>query len=95
MKLMNHWMNLFKSDIYVLDHEKLINNQENYSREILDYCGLSWEPACLEFYKNRRKVQTASNEQVREPINKKSVSAWKKYDKILEPLKKSLDEKYD
>ncbi len=89
-KLMDHWLKIFKNEIYILNHEKLINSQEKYTREILDYCGLNWEPRCLEFYKTKREVQTASNEQVREPINKKSVSAWKKYDKILEPLKKSL-----
>ncbi len=92
-KLMNYWLKVFEGEIYTLNHENLINNQEKYTRELLTYCGLSWEPACLEFYKTKREVQTASNEQVREPINKKSVSAWKKYESILEPLKKSLDEK--
>ena len=90
LRLMEYWLNIFKNEIYVLNHEKLINDQEKYTREILDYCELKWEPACLEFYKTKREVQTASNEQVREPINKKSVSAWKKYDKVLEPLIKSL-----
>ena len=92
LRLMEYWLNIFKNEIYVLNHEKLINDQERYTREILDYCELKWEPACLEFYKTKREVQTASNEQVREPINKKSVSAWKKYDKVLEPLIKSLME---
>ena len=90
LMLMEHWLKIFKNEIYILDHEKLIDNQEKYTREILKYCELNWEPACLEFYKTKREVLTASNEQVREPINKKSISAWKKYDNILEPLKKSL-----
>ena len=92
---MNHWLKIFKDEIYTLNHENLINNQEIYTREILDYCKLDWEPACLEFYKTKREVQTASNEQVREPINKKSVSGWKKYESILEPLKKYLNENND
>lgn len=87
-ELMKYWQEIFQDEIYVLNHENLINDQEKYSREIIKYCGLKWEPACLEFYKTKREVQTASNEQVREPINKKSLSAWKKYEKILEPLKK-------
>ena len=81
---------IFQNEIYVLNHEKLLNDQEKYSREIVEYCGLKWEPACLEFYKTKREVQTASNEQVREPINKKSLSAWKQYESILQPLKKYL-----
>ena len=90
LKLMDHWLKLFKDEIYVLNHENLITNQEKYSKEIINYCELDWEEACLEFYKTKRQVQTASNEQVREPINKKSLSAWKKYESILEPLKKYL-----
>lgn len=88
IELMKYWQEIFKDEIYVLDHENLIDDQEKYSREIVKYCGLKWEPGCLEFYKTKREVQTASNEQVREPINKKSLSAWKKYEKILEPLKR-------
>ena len=90
-KLMDYWLKTFKGEIYTLNHENLINNQEKYTRELLNYCGLGWEPACLEFYKTKREVQTASNEQVREPINKKSLSAWKQYESILQPLKKYLD----
>ena len=31
----------------------------------MDHIGLDFEPACLEFYKNKRAVRTASSEQVR------------------------------
>ena len=88
--LMNHWLSIFKEDIFILDHETLIENQESVSKEIIKYCGLQWENSCLEFYKTERQVQTASNEQVREPINKKSISAWKKYEEFLQPLIKNL-----
>ena len=89
--LMKHWISIFKKDIFTLEHEKLIESQEKTSREMIEFCGLKWEDACLEFYKTQRQVQTASNEQVREPINKRSLAAWKKYEKLLGPLKKSLN----
>jgi len=88
--LMDYWLNMFKDEIYVLNHENLLDDQEKYSKELINYCGLNWETACLEYYKTERQVTTASNEQVREPINRKSISAWKKYEKILEPLLKYL-----
>ncbi len=91
VKLMDYWLNIFKDEIYVLNHENLVDDQEKYSREIIDYCDLSWEPECLEFYKTKRQVKTASNEQVREPINRNSISAWKKYEGFLGPLIKSLN----
>lgn len=89
--LMDYWFSIFGNEIFLLDHEKLIENQEKVSKELIDYCGLKWENSCLEFYKTKRQIQTASNEQVREPINKKSIAAWKKYEKILDPLKLSLE----
>ena len=89
--LMDHWLKIFKKEIFVLEHEKLLDNQEKVSRELVEYCGLDWESACLEFYKTEGQVQTASNEQVREPINKKSVAAWKKYEEFIQPLIKALN----
>ena len=55
------------------------------------YCELNWEDACLEFYKNKRQVRTASIDQVRRPINNKSIGAWKKYSNDLEDLTKHLN----
>ena len=89
--LMDHWFSIFENEIFTLDHEELIENQELVSKNLIDYCGLKWEDSCLEFYKTKRQVQTASNEQVREPINKKSVAAWKKYEEFLCPLIKSFN----
>ena len=90
IELMEHWLKLFEKDIFVLNHEDLLDNQELQSKELIKYCGIDWEDACLEFYKTDRQVQTASNEQVREPINKKSVAAWRKYENFLGQLKESL-----
>ena len=89
--LMDHWFSIFENEIFTLDHEKLIENQELTSKDLINYCGLKWEESCLEFYKTKRQVQTASNEQVREPINKRSVAAWEKYADFLDPLVKSLN----
>ncbi len=89
-KLMNFWLNKFKNEIFVLDNEKLVNNQEKISRDIIDYCDLKWEKECLEFHKNKRQVRTASIEQVRKPMNKKSIGAWKNYSDFLQDLVESL-----
>ena len=88
--LMDHWFSIFGNDIFTLDHEKLIDDQETISENLIKYCGLEWEDSCLEFYKTKRQVQTASNEQVRQPINKKSLAAWKNYEEFIEPLIQSL-----
>ena len=93
--LMEYWLDKY-SDIYVLDNEELVKSQESVSKELIKYCDLDWEKKCLEFHKNVRQVRTASIEQVREPINKRSIGAWKKYSENLKILKSSLkNSKYE
>ncbi len=77
--LMNIWLEKFNKDIFILDNEELVNNQKDITVKLLKFCNLNWEDNCIEFYKNKRQVRTASLEQVRQPINKKSIGAWESY----------------
>ena len=85
-KIMAHWKNIFPDDIYEINYEELILNQEKISRELINYIGLEWDPECLNFYKNKREVKTTSYLQVRRPIYSSSVGRWKKYREYLKPL---------
>ncbi len=85
-KLMDFWLDEFKEDIFVLDNEELVNKQEEVSKKLIAFCGLDWEDQCLDFHKNKRQVRTASIEQVRKPINTKSIGAWKNYKEFLNEL---------
>ena len=86
VELMNFYQKMFNNGIFVLDNEELVNNQESISRSLISFCGLKWENSCLDFHKNKRQVRTASIEQVRKPINKKSIGAWKKYEDFLQQM---------
>ena len=88
--LVNFWRDECHVKMYYLDHEKLINNPKKIVSEVIKYCGLNWEDDCMNFHKNKRIVRTASNIQVREPINKKSIRAWEKYGDQLQSMVKSL-----
>ena len=96
-KLMDFWFKKYAEDIFILDNEELVNNQEKISKELISFCELSWEKQCLEFFKNKRQVRTASIEQVRKPMTNKSIGAWKKYEKNLENMIQELknDKKFN
>jgi hypothetical protein len=69
-----------------VQYEEVVADTEGQARRILDYCGLEWDPAVLEFHRNTRPVRTASSSQVRQPIYNSSVARWRNYEKFLGPL---------
>ena len=89
--LMAHWRKVLPNRFYEVSYEKLTSNQEQESRQLIQYCGLEWQDACLDFYKTDRKVKTASALQVRQPMHNQSVGLWKRYGDVLKPL---LDDLY-
>ncbi|MBT8057999.1 MAG: sulfotransferase, partial [Gammaproteobacteria bacterium] len=75
----------------------MVADQEAQTRRILEHCGLPWEEQCLRFYETDRAINTASSEQVRQPIDEKAVHFWRNYEQhlgelieTLEPLLKTL-----
>ena len=64
-------------------------------RALLTYCGLEFEPACLEFYKTERAVRTPSAHQVRKPIYKDAADEWRRYEAHPAPLRDALGEVVD
>ena len=75
-----------------IDYEETIADQEGQSRRLIDFVGLEWDDACLDFHKTERAVITASHSQVRQPIYNTSVGRWKRYGKGLAPLIEGLAE---
>jgi len=91
-KLMDHWVKVIDRPIITIQYEELVTDQENQTRRLLKLLDLPWHNDCLNFYNNERVSHTASYNQVRQPINVKSVGRWKNYEKYIQPLLKSLEE---
>jgi len=85
-RLMSHWQDLFPGEIFTVQYEELVMNQERVSKQLIDYLGLEWDEKCIDFHTNERVVMTPSNIQVRQPIYKDSMNRWKHYEKHLQPL---------
>jgi tetratricopeptide (TPR) repeat protein len=90
VEVMGHWDRVLPGRVLRIQHEELIEDLEGNVRRMLDYCGLPFEPTCLEFHRTERSVRTASSEQVRRPINREGVGQWRDYEPYLAPLKSVL-----
>ena len=85
-RLMEHWRQAIPRQLRVVHYESLVTNPETEIRQLLEHCGLDWDPRCLDFHQNRSAVTTLSASQVRQPMYTSSVGRWKKYARALQPL---------
>lgn len=83
--IMDHWKHLFPNNIITINYADLVENQERATRDLLAFCELPWEDQCLEFYKNRNIVRTASKAQVKQAIFRHGLDRWRPYAKHLQP----------
>ena len=85
--LMDHWRQVLPKGAFLdVVYEEVVADTEGQARRILDFCGLEWDPAVLNFHKNERPIKTASASQVRKPIYSSSVARWRNYESHLGPL---------
>ena len=89
-RIMNHWQQTLPGRILQIEYEELVDNPEAISREIAEFCGLTWNPDCLNFHKKPAPSFTFSEMQVRRPINSDGVGRWRHYESELAPLLESL-----
>lgn len=89
-RLMGHWGDTLDLNMMEVAYEEMVQDTEALSRKIVEFCGLDWDPACLEFYENRRFVGTASYDQVRRPIYAQSVGRYRHYEPYIGELKDAL-----
>jgi len=76
--------------IMLLQYEKLVENPEEEARKLCGFIGVSFEATILDFHLSKEPVATASSEQVRQPLNRRGIGAWKPYAQWLGPLRDAL-----
>lgn len=85
--LMSFWRSVLPGGAMIdVRYEDLVADLEDQSRRLVEYCGLDWDPRCLDFHRNSRSVRTASFAQVRQPLYTTSVGRWRAYEAFLGPL---------
>lgn len=89
--LMDHWHKVLPLPILEVEYEALVGGLEEESRRVIDFLGLDWDDACLNFHETERTVRSASNWQVRKPVHGGSVGRWQAYEPWLGPLIEALE----
>ena len=89
-RFMRHFETVQPEAVHRVLNERLIEDPEGEVRRLLDFIGVPFDPACLEFHKTDRAIRTPSAEQVRRPINREGVDYWRHYEPWLGELKESL-----
>jgi tetratricopeptide (TPR) repeat protein len=90
-RLMETWRERFGEHFFDIAYEDVARNLEPNARALIDFLGLPWNDACLEFHKQKTAVATASAVQVRQPAHTKSIGRWRRYEKQLEPMRRQLE----
>src|SRR5262249_55798079 len=90
LELMRHWHAVLPGRTLRVSYEDLVEDLVGNVSRILEFCGLAFEPACVEFHKTERPVRTASSEQVRQQVFRDGLFEWRNYEPWLGPLKDSL-----
>jgi tetratricopeptide (TPR) repeat protein len=91
LRLLGHWRETRPLEWLDVSYEDLVNDLDGQTRRLIDFVGLPWDPACLQFHSARRIVRTASMVQVREPVHANSIGRWKNYEQTLRPLFQALE----
>jgi len=85
-RIMEHWRQVLPTPLLEVDYEETVADLEGVARKLVAWCGLTWQPSCLEFHRTQRPVSTASAIQVRRPVFGTSVGRWRHYEQALAAL---------
>jgi tetratricopeptide (TPR) repeat protein len=88
-RCVRHWVALHPRHVQENVYEDLVADPEKRIRDLLAFCGLEFEPGCVEFHKTDREVYSPSATQVREPIRRDTARA-PRYGALLDPLRAAL-----
>jgi tetratricopeptide (TPR) repeat protein len=88
--LMEHWDQVLPGKVLRVHYEHVVRDSERQVRRILEFLGMPFEDACVNFYQTDRSIRTPSSEQVRQPIYTGALEQWRNFEPYLGALEESL-----
>ena len=89
-RLMAHWQELFGPELYGFDYARFVTDQRTATEQLLAYCDLPWNEACMAFHAAASVVRTASVWQVRKPLYRSSLGRGQHYAEQLAQVRALL-----
>jgi hypothetical protein len=89
-RVLAHWHSAMPGQILDVDYGDLVRQPEETARKVFAFCGLDWEPGCVDLTRNKSVVATLSMVQVREPIHTRSFEEWRPYEQYLTKLRERI-----
>lgn len=69
-RLMAHWTSVLPaSSVTTIQYEQFVGDFEAQARALVDFCGLEWDPACLDYANSPRAIATFSSVEVRDAVS--------------------------
>ncbi len=90
-RIMEQWAEVVDMPIHENNYEKLTSDPRPHVEAMLAHVGMPFDEKCMAHHKQKANVQTASVDQVREPIYTRSQQRWKRYEKHLGPMLEILE----
>ena len=93
LQMHDHWLKVIPEGapwlkLCVGDYERIVKDPENQSRKLVEFAGLPWDDACLNFSDRKRIVPTLQPHQAAQGVYSGSLAKWMPY---AECMGKSLD----
>lgn len=89
-QVMEHWLEQYPNEILTVEYEDLVANFDRVTQDIFAFTDLKWNEDVQLFYKNNHYCNTASFDQVRQPVSQQAVDFYKHYGSDLNRLEDEL-----
>ena len=86
LDIMEHWRQVLPGKMHEVMYDDLVINTELNARRLMDFIGLEWDDSLMDRSGSQKRVATASQWQVRQPIYQSAKGRWQPYEKHLGPL---------
>lgn len=91
LRLMQRWREIFGDEFITVRYEDFVASPAAGGRRVFEHCGLAWNDDYLAVEQGGGAVRTFSALQVRRPIYRTSVGAWREFEAELAPLRLALE----